>query len=143
MMTPPEVEKALRLSFAKLREEFGPIIQGMGAVDLVKGRILDISFGIPPDFVRYHGRIINMIRKNADVLPVPFGSYYMFETENRGMVVVFNVAQRFALVVFVRLDTVQMGTIMGVFLKELRDLLSAMYDSKLLERIERIWSLPA
>ena len=140
-MTPPEVEKALRLSFEKLREEFGGIIRGMGAVDLVKGEVLDLSFGLPPSFVRHHGRIINLIRRRADVLPVPFGSYYMYETENRGMVLVFNVAHRFALVVVVSLETVQMGTIIGVFLRELQSLLAVGYDPDLLRRIERIWSL--
>ncbi len=140
-MTPPEVEKALRTSFVRLKEKFGGVILGMGAIDLLRGHILDLSFGLPPYFIRQHGRIINLIRRNADVLPTGFGSYYMLETEDRGMVVVFNVANRFALIVFVKLDTVQMGTVILVLINELRDLLSVMYDPVLLERIERIRSL--
>ncbi len=137
-MSFPEVERALRASFETLRGEFGDIIVGMGAVDLMRGTITEWTYNLPPVFLRTHGRIVNLLRKHRKL---DFGSYYLFETEDRGLVVVFNVASRFAFVVYVKLDTVQMGTVLKVLLRELKDILSTGYSEEILRRIEKIMSV--
>jgi len=106
-MAPREIEGALRASFDALKSEFGGIILGMGAIDVIRGDILDFTYNLPPNFLKYHGRIVNLMRKNPSVEfkggKVRFGSYYLFETEDNSLFVVFNVASRFAFVVHVKL----------------------------------------
>jgi len=144
-MAPREIEGALRASFDALKSEFGGIILGMGAIDVIRGDILDFTYNLPPNFLKYHGRIVNLMRKNPSVEfkggKVRFGSYYLFETEDNSLFVVFNVASRFAFVVHVKLGTIQMGTVLQVMLTELRDVLSRNYDESRLQRMERIFNL--
>ncbi len=144
-MAPREIEGALRASFDALKREFGDIILGMGAIDVIRGDILDFTYNLSPQFLRYHGRIVNLMRKNPAIGfksgEVRFGSYYLFETEDNGLIVVFNVASRFAFAVHVKLGTIQIGTVLQVLLTELRDVLSRSYDENRIRRIERIFNL--
>ncbi|NPB04222.1 MAG: hypothetical protein GXO39_07410 [Thermotogae bacterium] len=140
-MNDGELEKNLSEAFNLLKDEFASIMVGMGVVDLRNGYIWPRSYGLDRKFLLSHARIMNQLIRFSQEPLDRLGHFYMYPSGKDMLVVVFNVATQYALVVVVKLEEIRMGTILTVFLGGLKEIVAGRYRADLINRVRRIRNL--